>query len=224
MDQEQQNGADQPQQEQSPRSEQPPEQEPRSVQDNIIRSERGPEHTLSVRETAHIFEKQGVPRTERAIIKWLNKNRHGISRYQNSVARFDGFFDDVEYKWFLTLKSVEEVIKEEKQRGLPRAEQRQEQAKPFGPRSAQEEPRTDQQPESRSAQDGEIKELKAKNFDLQVLNKGKDYFIEQMKNERQAMLNTIGDLSKEVGTLETKLLLEPPKDTNTLTPDEPKED
>ena len=43
-------------------------------------AERKENHTLTVRETARMFEVAGVARTERSIINWCQPNRQGIAR------------------------------------------------------------------------------------------------------------------------------------------------
>src|SRR5271156_4265425 len=48
-------------------------------------AERNENHTLTVRETARMFEAAGVARTERSIINWCQHNRQGI-------ARLDGYY------------------------------------------------------------------------------------------------------------------------------------
>ena len=47
---------------------------------NNALSEKTPNHTLSVREAARLFEDAGVPRTERSIINWCNPNKKGVKR------------------------------------------------------------------------------------------------------------------------------------------------
>jgi len=72
-------------------------------------SEKTDIHTLTVRETAKIFEDSGVLRTERSIINWCNQNSQG-------ECRLDCFYDDVEHKYFITPQSIHKVIKEEKEK------------------------------------------------------------------------------------------------------------
>ena len=72
-------------------------------------AERKETHTLTVRETARMFETASVARTERSIINWCQPNRHGIMR-------LDSYFDPNERKYFITPQSVEAVIQEEIQR------------------------------------------------------------------------------------------------------------
>jgi len=63
--------------------------------------ERKENHTLTVWETARMFEAAGVARTERSVINWCQTNRQGI-------ARLDSYFDPNERKYsidFLALRS-----------------------------------------------------------------------------------------------------------------------
>jgi len=72
-------------------------------------AERKENHTLTVRESARMFESAGVARTERSIINWCQPNRQGI-------ARLDSYFDPNERKYYITPQSIEAVIQEEIQR------------------------------------------------------------------------------------------------------------
>src|ERR1035437_4527944 len=72
-------------------------------------AERRENHTLTVRETARMFETAGVARTERSIINWCQPNRQGI-------ARLDSYYDPNERKYYITPQSVETAIQQEIQR------------------------------------------------------------------------------------------------------------
>ena len=67
------------------------------------------DHTITVREAARLFEEAGVPRTERAITKWCNRNARGITRLVCC-------YHEPERKYYLTPASIERVIAEERQR------------------------------------------------------------------------------------------------------------
>ena len=43
-------------------------------------------------------------------------------------------------------------------------------------------------------------------MDLRILNKGKDFLIEQLRQERDGFFGQLLDASRKVGELETKLL------------------
>lgn len=82
------------------------------VPKNAARTET---HTLTVRETARIFETAGVARTDRSIINWCQPNRQGITR-------LDSYHDPNEQKYIITPQSVEAVIQEEIQRSKKSSE------------------------------------------------------------------------------------------------------
>ena len=66
-------------------------------------AERKENHTMTVRESARLFESAGVARTERSIINWCQPNRQGI-------ARLDSYFDPNERKYYITPQSVEAIF------------------------------------------------------------------------------------------------------------------
>jgi hypothetical protein len=67
------------------------------------------EFSITVREAARIFEEAGVPRTERAITNWCNRNARGITR-------LDACYNDEERKYYIAPGSIERVIKEERKK------------------------------------------------------------------------------------------------------------
>jgi hypothetical protein len=161
--------------------------------------ERKESHTLTVREAARMFEAGGVARTERSIVNWCQPNKLGIPRLEN-------YFDPNERKYYLTPESVERAIQEEIQRSkkpsvspvsAPVGNIRKEEEKPnpTGKLDA-----------------GQVKELERENFDLKISNRGKDYLIERMQDERNKFFEEVLAANRKVGELETKLLrLESPK-------------
>jgi hypothetical protein len=161
-------------------------------------AERKETHILTVREAARMFEAAGVTRTERSITNWCQKSRSGI-------ARLDAFFDINERKYFITPQSVDAAIKEE----LAKAAKHAEPLDAFGSVPNQEERRKSDNTEDEM---GNVKELEKKIFDLQVLNAGKDYFIDQLRKERTTYVEDLIEASRRVGELETQLLqLEAPQ-------------
>ena len=135
-------------------------------------TERKVNHTLTVRETARMFEAAGVARTERSIINWCQPNRQGITR-------LDSYFDPNERKYFITPQSVDAVIQEEIQR-----------AKKSGETSASEpignhvEPVKHTRNSTSSTDDRKLQDLELEILDLKITNRAKDMFIEQLKIER----------------------------------------
>ena len=170
-------------------------------------AERTEHHTLTVREVARLFEQAGVPRTERSIINWCRANRQGI-------ARLDAFFDTNERKYFVTSQSVSLAIREEQAKAATGSPH--ESALPN-----RSEGKTKTAPDS-----GETEKLRLEVRDLQILNRGKDYFIDQLKmerdsfnGERQKYVERLMSFSRKVGELQTQLfqlgapVVEIPKDS-----------
>lgn len=172
-----------------------------------ISAELRERYTLTVRETARLFEAAGVARSERSIVNWCQQNRQGI-------ARLDAYFDPNERRYFITRQSADSIIAEEKARAAKAH------AEPL-PQVA-EEPGTEPKPDAETfrkvpnpaedtraetkADSNELAELKKENFDLKITNRGKDYFIEQLQKERDGLLRQVVDSSQRVGQLEAKLL------------------
>lgn len=152
-------------------------------------SERKQNHTLTVREVARMFEAAGVARTERSIVNWCTPNRTGI-------ARLDSYFDPNERRYFISTQSVELAIAEEK----AKAEKIYELAEPVGsvPKVSE---------KSGTENDsGRTNDWDSKIRDLEITNRAKDFFIEQLQKERTSFLDQVMAASRKVGELETKLL------------------
>ena len=161
-------------------------------------AERKENHTLTVRETARMFESAGVARTERSIINWCQPNRQGI-------ARLDCYFDPNERKYYITPQSVEAVIQEEVQRASKSGDATISEA--FG--SAVQHVK---HPGNIAVVDErKLQELERQVMDLKITNRGKDYLIGELKQEREGFFGQLLESSRKVGELETKLLqLGPP--------------
>jgi hypothetical protein len=160
-------------------------------------SERKQNHTLTVREAARMFEAAGVARTERSITNWCWPNRQG-------VARLDSYFDPNERRYYITPESVELAIAEEK----AKAAKIYESSEPIGnvPKDSE------RAKDVSESDDGRVRELERENLDLKIANRGKDYLIEQMQNERTGFFDQLLSASRKVGELETRLLrLEGPR-------------
>lgn len=164
-------------------------------------------YTLTVREVARLFETAGVARSERSIVNWCQRNRQGI-------ARLDAYFDPNERRYFITRQSVDSIIAEEQARAsktsahpIPApAEEIEAEAK-----QAPETFRTTPNPSEATQPEmhGEVQqlsELRRENIDLKINNRAKDYFIEQLKEEREGLLKQVVDSSHRVGHLEARLL------------------
>ena len=164
-------------------------------------------YTLTVRETARLFEAAGVARSERSIVNWCQRNRQGI-------ARLDAYFDPNERRYFITRQSVDTLIAEEKARAAKNnAEPVPPVAEDFGsPAEAAAKPFRKATNDSGSSNSkpspdpDELAELKKENLDLKITNRGKDYFIEQLQKEREGLIKQVVDSSQRVGRLEARLL------------------
>jgi hypothetical protein len=161
-------------------------------------SERKENHTLTVRETARMFEEAGVARTERSITNWCWPNRQG-------VARLDSYFDPNERRYYITPESVEMAIAEEK----ARAAKINESSEAVGSVRKNSERSKDVS----ESDERWVKEFERENLDLKIANRGKDYLIEQMQKERNGFFDQLLTANRKVGELETRLLqLEGPKE------------
>jgi hypothetical protein len=173
-------------------------------------SERTADHVLTVRDVAKMFENAGVPRTERSIINWCQRNRHG-------VPRLDNFFDTNERKYFITPNSVDRVIAEEKNKLQIQGQH----ASSEIPASSSENLRNasedfgsvpnDSARFGNATFDGTIKDLEAEILDLRIANRGKDMFIEQLKAMYNETYKDFTTASHRIGELEATLRLEGPK-------------
>jgi len=157
-------------------------------------SERKENHSLTVREAARMFEAAGVARTERSVTNWCQMNAQGI-------ARLDAYYDPNERKYYITPQSVELAIAEEK----AKAAKTNAPSEPVGnvPNDAE----RAESPQSREHHnDADIKSLQHEIRDLQITNRAKDMFIEQLQKERAGIFEQLLDASHKVGELETRLL------------------
>jgi hypothetical protein len=175
-------------------------------------SERTEHHTLTVREVARLFENGGVPRTERSIINWCQPNRQGVSR-------LDCFFDINERKYFITPESVTRAIEEERSKltmasggASAFTSDMRKASEESGQSNAEEEIRQDSKRRHDAVDTDETDSLELKVRDLEITNRAKDYFIEQLQkerdsfnDERQKYVTNLMSFSRKVGELETKL-------------------
>ena len=163
-------------------------------------AERTEQHTLTVREVARLFEAAGVPRTERSIINWCQPNHQG-------VARLGAFFDTNERKYFITPQSVTAAIREEQAKAAASGAA----APPPPPKDV---PKTSERPVSESADADAVKTLELKLRDLEITNRAKDYFIDQLKAEREGFqverqnyVERLITTSREIGELRSQVFL-----------------
>ena len=173
------------------------------------RSERKENHTLTVREVARLFETAGVARTERSIVKWCR-------RVGNEVPRLDSYFDPNERKHYITPESVERAIAEEQ----AKAAKINARSEPVGtvPNTSATDEKNAERDDDNS---GRVQELEKEVMDLKITNRAKDFFIDQMKQERDAFATErkefvaqLVSVNRRVGALETQLLQLAEPETN----------
>jgi hypothetical protein len=165
-------------------------------------SELRDKYTLSVREVSRMFESAGVARSERSIVNWCQPNSLG-------VGKLDAYFDPNERKYFITPESVGLAIAEEKAKAAKHGTSAEVFGKvPTAPKTSQ--PSAITEP---PADAGKLKALEAEVYDLKITNRAKDYFIEQMKGERESFaeerkefVTQLVSASRRVGELESQLL------------------
>jgi hypothetical protein len=179
-------------------------------------SERTEQHTLSVREVARMFENAGVARTERSITNWCHRDRNGVSR-------LDAYYDENDRRYFITPQSVERAIQEELAKGRVENTARLVDA---GDNDTSHDVKQATQPHTTQHEEEErIRELERKIIDLEFLNRGKDQYIDLLKDERKQfgeerkeLVEKLVNSSRQIGTLETRLLqLEAPKSNTSYT-------
>ncbi|MEI7534279.1 MAG: hypothetical protein WCK57_07895 [Verrucomicrobiae bacterium] len=156
-------------------------------------AERKENHTLTVRETARMFEAAGVARTERSIINWCQPNRQGITR-------LDCYFDPNERKYFLTPQSVEAAIQEELQRSKTSTNVPDSEKFRIAVAHVKHPDNIANLTDARK-----IQELKWEILDLKITNRGKEYLIGELIKERKSFLDQLLAANRTVGQLETKL-------------------
>jgi hypothetical protein len=158
-------------------------------------SERKENHSLTVREAARMFEAAGVARTERSIINWCQLNRQGI-------ARLDSYFDPNERKYYITPQSVDSAIQEELQRANKSSDVTTSES--FGS-PVEQVKHSPTIATAKTTDDRKVQELEREIMDLKITNRGKDMFIEQLKNERTGFFDQLLLANRTMGQLETKL-------------------
>jgi hypothetical protein len=158
-------------------------------------SERRENHTLTVRETARMFETAGVARTERSVINWCQPNRQGI-------ARLDSYYDPNERKYYITPQSVETAIQEEIQRAKKSTEVPDSESFGNHVEPVKHSPATVM---TKATDERKLQELEREIMDLKIASRGKDDLIDQLKGERTGFFEKLMSANRTVGQLETKL-------------------
>jgi hypothetical protein len=142
-----------------------------------------------------MFEAAEVARTERNIVNWRQFNAQG-------VARLDAYFDPNERRYFITPQSVEHAIAEEK----ARAAKNNSASEAVGSLPNGSEARGKRAAGDSESGSARVGELEKEVLDLKILHSGKDYLIQQLRQERDGFFNQLLEASRKVGQLETRLL------------------
>jgi len=158
-------------------------------------AERRENHTLTVRETARMFETAGVSRTERSVVNWCQPNRQGI-------ARLDSYYDPNERKYYITPQSVEMAIQEEIQRAANSMTGSVSEASGSPVEHVKHSQNT---AAMTTTHERKVQELEREIMDLKITNRGKDYLIDQLNGERSDFFEKLLSSNRTVGQLETKL-------------------
>ena len=140
-----------------------------------------------------------MARTERSIVNWCQPNPQGM-------ARLDAFFDTNDRRWFITPQSVESAIAEELAKAAKSGQGPKETVVTI-PQSSESGKDTVRSHRSAQADADNSTGLEKELMDLRILNRGKDYFIEQLQKEREAMLQKLVSGSHRIGELEGQLRL-----------------
>lgn len=155
---------------------------------------------LIMEEAYVIFENQGERRSVRMIAEYC-KNGELVC-----------FYDSDDKRWHITRESVDNKIRKIKDLNArkaaiappPLSTSEHFTEDPTPPhRTTEEIPRKS---ESATPPPEEIKKLEQEIFDLKVLNKGKDYVIEQFREERKELFTRIETSSRRIGRLKSMLL------------------
>jgi len=126
------------------------------------------------------------------------------------------FYDSDDKRWHITRTSVENKIGKIKalnaRKAAAASQSTSEHSSEAPAASEQAAPQRQERSEAPQESSDAIKKLEQENLDLKIVNRGKDYFIEQLQKERDAFIERIENNSRVIGVLETKLLqLEAPR-------------
>ncbi len=172
--------------------------------------ERRNEHTLTSLEAMRLFERSGVPRSQRSIERYCRDGK------------LDCFLDPDEDRYYATPASVETLIGQMMEirarhapAEVPEAEPRKTSAPPFS------------NAESDPSGAADLETLRRENLDLKITNRAKDYLIDQMKADRRQLTDDFKNLaleygaaSRRIGELEATLRLAAPNEAAPAAPPE----
>jgi len=175
-------------------------------------------HTLTTFEALKIFEREGLPRSQRSLERYCK------------VGKLDCFADPDEQRYYITEESVERLIGHLKEiaarhepsdmvgHGRPVSDSGgqsptwSEDVVGGGRPVTEEHQRAEEMPDG-GEKDKRIQELEHENMDLKINNRAKDYFIERLEKdrenfvqERHGLIDRIANGMRRIGILENKLL------------------
>lgn len=159
---------------------------------------------MIMEETYALFEQEGERRSVRMIAEYC-KNGELVC-----------FYDSDDKRWHITRASVENKIGKIKalnaRKVAPPSQNTSEHASEAPAALEHAADRHQERSEAPQESSDAIKKLEQENLDLKIVNKGKDFFIDQLQKERDAFIAKIENNSRTIGVLETKLLqLEAPR-------------
>lgn len=157
---------------------------------------------LSVDEAADLFHRAGVPRSARTIIRYCSQKHLECTKIETERNE----------RYLISKESVESRIEELKQiLSISRVQTYPDMSRhePTSPDTSGHDVPDEKE---KDALLQKITSLEKEKQDLQILNAGKDYLVQQYKEERIGLIEQMRADAHRVGELETKLLqLEAPK-------------
>ncbi|MEO7300521.1 MAG: hypothetical protein ABI042_18305 [Verrucomicrobiota bacterium] len=130
-----------------------------------------------------------------------------MSAKQKGIARLDAYFDPNERKYYISSQSVKLSIAEEKAKAAKINSEFSEPVRndstDFG--NGHKETASEKRPAFEADRE-KVKSLENEVMDLKIVNRGKDFFINQLKSERDNFVTQLLSFSRTIGELETKLL------------------
>jgi hypothetical protein len=173
------------------------------------------QYSLSVEQAAALFVQGNVPRSPRTISRYCENGYLDCTKKD-----FETYV-----KYFISPASVDLRIKELQSLAPPGHVTPQpamtSHAEPRQDVPSHDERSDEQRPESHQTivvLEKRVKELEAENLDLKITNKGKDYFISELKAQNATLVERVTKFSRYVGILKTRLQLAPPKTYTAPTP------
>jgi hypothetical protein len=170
-------------------------------------------YTLTVEDASRLFATAGVPRSPRTIDRYCKSGHLVCMKIETERNE----------KYLITQDSVTERIRELQQVvSTGHVQTQHDTSRHVGtqPDMSRHDTTHDQITDDEKRKlEARIKEMEGENFDLKITNRAKDYFVEELKKEReyfevvrQDMTQKLIEQSRQVGELQVKVYqLEPPR-------------